>query len=92
MRDRTVRRAAFIIWAAFAFVTWNVVFDRHVYMASMHFTQDQIEKFQAGQPIDSIERGFRPHVRQAAWEASAWGGSVLATGLGLALALRRRPE
>jgi hypothetical protein len=90
MRDRSIRRAAFIIWAVFAFVTWNVVFDRHVYVASMRFTQDQIEKFQAGQPINSIETGFRPHVRQAAWEASAWGGSVLAIGVLLSVAGRRR--
>ena len=80
------------MWAVFAFVTWNVVFDRHIYVASVRFTQDQIEKFQAGQPINSIEKGFRPQVRQAAWEASAWGGSVLAIGVLLGMAGRRRRD
>jgi hypothetical protein len=83
-------RTALIVWAAFAFVIWNVVFDRRVYEASVTFTQQQILTFQAGQPVSSIDAAFRPQVRRAAWEASAWGGSVLATGIVLTMVLKRR--
>jgi hypothetical protein len=78
-----------ILWAILAFVVWNVVFDRRVYEASVHFTQQQVETFQIGQPVASIEAAFRPQVRRAALEASAWGGSVLAAGFALTMVLNR---
>jgi hypothetical protein len=87
MRDNG--RAALIVWAVFAFVAWNVVFDRQVYVASMQFTQAQIERYQAGQPVSSIESAFRPQVRQAAWRASAWAGAVLAAGFFLTMWARK---
>ena len=83
-------RTALIAWAVFAFVTWNVVFDRRVYDASVTFTQQQIVAFQSGQPVSSLDDAFRPQVRRAAWEASAWGGSVLAVGFVLTMVLKRR--
>ena len=83
-------RLALILWAVFAFVVWNVVFDRRVYEFSVRFTQQQIQAFQAGQPVASIETAFRPQVRRAALEASAWGGSVLAAGFVLTMVLSRR--
>jgi hypothetical protein len=79
-----------MMWAVFAFVTWNVVFDRRVYEASVAFTRQQIGMFQAGRPVSSIDTAFRPQVRRAAWEASAWGGSVLAAGFVLTMVLKRR--
>jgi hypothetical protein len=87
MRDNG--RAALIVWAVFAFVAWNVVFDRQVYVASMQFTQAQIERYQAGQPVSSIESAFRPQVRQAAWRASTWAGAVLAAGFFLTMWARK---
>jgi hypothetical protein len=78
------------VWAVFALVVWNVVFDRRVYEASVEFTQQQIHAFQAGQPVASIEGAFRPQVRRAALEASAWGGSVLAAGFVLTMVWNRR--
>jgi hypothetical protein len=80
----------FIWWAVFAFVVWNVVFDRRVYEASVDFTQQQILNFQMGQPVASIEAAFRPQVRRAALEATAWGGSVLAAGIALTMVVKRR--
>jgi hypothetical protein len=79
-----------IWWAVFAFVVWNVVFDRRVYEASVAFTQQQIVNSEMGQPVASIEAAFRPEVRRAAWEASAWGGSVLAAGIVLTMVVKRR--
>jgi hypothetical protein len=71
---------------------WNVVFDRRVYEHSVKFTQQQIQNFQAGQPVASIEAAFRPRVRQAALEASAWGGSVLAAGFVVTMVLTRKGQ
>ena len=83
-------RWALVLWAVFAFVVWNVVFDRRVYESSVRFTQEQIQAFQAGQPVASIDSAFRPQVRQAALEASAWGGSVLAAGFVLTMVVARK--
>ena len=82
--------AVLILWVVFAVVVWNVVFDRRVYEASLTFTQQQIQASQVGQPVTSIEAGFRPQVRRAALEASAWGGSVLAAGFVLTMVLNRQ--
>jgi hypothetical protein len=89
MPAKASARTALLVWAAFAFVIWNVVFDRRVYEASVSFTQQQIQTFQAGQPVSPIDAAFRPQVRRAAWEASAWGGSVLATGIAFTIVLKR---
>ena len=83
-------RTALILWAVFAFVIWNVVFDRRVYEASVSFTQEQIVTVQAGRPVAPIEGGFRPQVRRAALEASAWAGSVLAAGFVVTMVLKRK--
>ena len=74
-------RIALLVWAAFAFVTWNVVFDRDVYVAAVQFTQQQIEQHERGQPVASIEQAYRPQVREAAVRAAVWGGAVLAAGI-----------
>lgn len=82
--------AVLVLWAVFAFVVWNVVFDRRVYEAAVIFTQQQITSSQMGQPVASIEAAFRPQVRRAALEASAWGGSLLAAGFVLTMLLNRQ--
>ena len=81
MRGRVSRRAALAIWAASAFVTWNVVFDRQVNLAAVEFTQQQIERHGRGEPVRTIGEAFSPRLRDAALVASAWGAAVLATGV-----------
>ncbi len=66
MRGKHARRITLILWAVFAFVTWNVVFDRQVYEAAVHFTQEQIERQQRGETVATIESAFMPRVEQAA--------------------------
>ena len=93
MRGNTGRKVALILWAAFAFVTWNVVYDRHVYVAAVQFTQEQIPRHQRGEQVSSIENGFAPQLGRAAFQASLWGGGVLVLGLALtAFAERRRRD
>lgn len=81
MPGSKARRTALIVWAAFAFVTWNVVFDRQVYLAGVQFTTEQIQRQQRGEPVVSIDAGFEPALAGAAWRASLWSGGVLIVGL-----------
>jgi hypothetical protein len=80
---------AFALWAAFAFVTWNVVFDRHVYVAAVEFTREQIQRYERGEQVSSIEEAFTPQVGRAAARASVWGASVLAAGVVLLVLVER---
>lgn len=90
MRDDTARTVALLLWLAFAFVTWNVVFDRHVYVAAVRFTQEQIQRRERGEAVSSIEEAFTPEVGRAARQASVWGGAVLVVGLALLQRATRR--
>lgn len=90
MRASAGRRVALIVWSAFAFVTWNVVFDRQVYLAAVEFTQQQIERQQRGEPVSSIDAAFRPRLREAAARAFVCGGSVLVAGIVLASIVGRQ--
>jgi hypothetical protein len=71
---------AMALWLAFAFVVWNVVFDRYVSVAAVEFTRQQIVGHQRGDAVTSIHAGFSPHVRHAAWKASLWVSPVLVGG------------
>ena len=90
MRGSRGRRITLIVWAVFAFVTWNVVFDREVYLAAVEFTQEQIERYQRGETVSSIDAAFSPRVTRAAGRASAWSGAVLAVGAALAVLAGRK--
>jgi hypothetical protein len=79
------------LWAVFAFVLWNVVFDRKVYESAVHFTQEQIARQQRGEAVASIESAFMPEVAQAALTASAWGGAAFVGSLVLIALVDRRP-
>lgn len=74
------RRLAVVLWLALAFVTWNVVFDRAVWLAAASFTRENVERHARGAPLPTINEAYRPSVRQAALYASAWAGGVLAAG------------
>jgi hypothetical protein len=75
------RRAQGVWWAVFAFVTWNVVFDRQVAVAGSDFARDQILRYQQGQPTLRIEDAFTPRVASAALVASGWAALVAAAGV-----------
>ena len=86
------RRVVIALWLAFAFVTWNVAFDRAVSIAAVEFTRNQIAKYQQGTPVDFIEDAFSPRVGAAALEASLYAGVVLALGGMVALRSPRNPN
>jgi hypothetical protein len=76
-------RAAVVVfsfWLVLAFVTWNVIFDRHVSVAAVAFTREQTGNHLAGRPLVSIDDGFTPQVQAAAARASRWAGAIVALG------------
>ena len=77
---KTRRVVVVALWITFAFVTWNVVFDRHVANAAAEFTRDQIVRYQQGTPTTSIDVGFRPRVADAALSAWLWTSPILIAG------------
>jgi hypothetical protein len=68
------------LWAVFALVTWNVIFDRLVNVAAVEFTRDQILRSQGGAPPISIHDGFSPVVQAAARQATLWVVPILGVG------------
>lgn len=74
------RRLAIALWLGLAVVTWNVVFDRAVWLAAAAFTRDNVERHQRGEALPTIEAAYRPQVWQAALHASAWAAGVLVLG------------
>ncbi len=84
------RRLAIALWITFAFVTWNVVFDRGVADAAVELSRDQIVRYQQGAPVGSIDIRFRPRVRQAAVTATLYSGVVLLCGVGALMLADRR--
>lgn len=77
----THRAVVIALWGAFAFVAWNVIFDRLVWTAAMEFTRDQVTHHHAGQPLTSIHDGFSPQVGDAALRATLWTLPIIAAGV-----------
>jgi hypothetical protein len=69
-----------VLWLVFAFVAWNVIFDRLVADAAAEFTQQQVRRQQAGETLTTIHDGFSPRVREAAVQASLWTAPILVVG------------
>lgn len=83
-------RVVVALWAVFAFVTWNVIFDRYLMASAVEFTRDQIVRHQNGAPLVSIHDGFSPSVRHAARQATLWVAPILAAGALVAFLTGRR--
>jgi len=71
---------AIALWAAFAFVTWNVIYDRYVAVSAVEFTRQQVLSYERGEPLTSIPDGFTPRVRDAAWRATLLVTPIVAGG------------
>jgi len=76
----SVKRLAIALWLALTIVTWNIVFDREVWTAAEQFTQDNVARYERGEPVPTINDAYRPQIRVAARDASLWAGGVLAAG------------
>lgn len=80
---------ALALWAAFAVLVFSVIVDVHTRVAATEFMTAQFERRRQGAPLHTIEQGFRPLVRQAAWRAAPWPLLILAIGTGATLAAER---
>lgn len=74
-------RVAIGLWAVFAFAVFNVTFDWQTRTAGHVFAGTQLHRHAAGQPVATINDGFRPMVRAAALRSSAWLGLILGAGV-----------
>ena len=84
-------RLAFALWAVFAIVIFNVMFDWQSRTAGLAFIEEQTYRHALFQPIATIEDGYRPLVAAAAWHAAAWATAVMAAAAGaIVLASRRQ--
>lgn len=86
------RAGVALLWGVFAFVAWNVVFDRHVTSAALEFTRTQVERHHEGEHGASLHTEFSPRVRDAAARASLWVSPILVAGaLAIYVHARRKP-
>ncbi len=83
-------RLAMALWFLLAIVVFNVRFDWNTRMAGHAFVQSQIVKKQQGLPLQTINDGFRPMVRESAIDASKWLVVIAAAGVVLTLATGSR--
>jgi hypothetical protein len=85
-------RAAIValgLWAVFASLVFSVVVDVHTRAAAADFMAAQYQRRVQGVPLDTIETGFRPLVRAAAWQAAPWPIAILVVAAGATLAAER---
>ncbi len=87
MRRRSL--AALALWAVLAGLVFSVIFDHHTRVAAAEFMAAQFQRRAHGVPLDTIDDGFRPLVRQAARRAAPWPLLLLVVGTGAALVAER---
>ena len=84
---------ALALWAILALAVFSVTFDWHARVAGYEFVRAQVQRRAQGLPLETIEHGFRPLVRAAAWQSSLWLLVILAGGTSAVLmAARRHPQ
>jgi len=69
------------LWAVLACAVFSVTFDWQTRAAGHRFAGSQLQLYEAGLPVATINEGFRPVVRSAALRSSAWLGLILGTGV-----------
>ena len=77
------------LWILLAIVVFNVTYDWQTRAAGHAFVQSQLARRQQGEPIISINDGFRPMVREAAANSAVWLVLIAAAGSGATLIVAR---
>jgi hypothetical protein len=84
---------ALLLWAILALAVFSVTFDWQARVAGYEFVAAQVQRRAQGVALETIENGFRPRVRAAAWQSSVWLLLILGGGSGAVLmAARRHPN
>jgi hypothetical protein len=85
------RRAwSMALWAVLACAVFSDLLDWKMRQAGLRFVHAQAERRAQGAALDTIENGFRPLVRQAAWDSAAWAMPILILGAGATVVAARR--
>src|SRR5687768_14272046 len=83
------------LWLLFAFIVFNITFDRLVAVEGARLTRASVERYLAGERPLTIDEAYRPAVARAALVASLYGAGALALGLVIGrsrIASRRAPR
>jgi hypothetical protein len=79
-------RVATWLWVVWAFVVWNLVFDRVIIEAGRDYVRLAAAASEGSGPYLKIEDMMRPARSRALWLATASAGVILVVGF---IALRR---
>jgi hypothetical protein len=79
-------RLAAWLWVAWAFVVWNLVFDRVIIEAGREYVRIALAAADRGGPYAKIDDTMRPARSRALWLATASAGVILVVGF---VAIRR---
>jgi hypothetical protein len=79
-------RLAAWLWVVWAFVVWNLVFDRVIIEAGRDYVRVAVAASESSGPYAKIEDTMRPARSRALWLATASAGVILVVGF---VALRR---
>ena len=89
--DRRRVRLAAVLWLLFAFVVWNVVFDRILVIEGRAYVYAAAVAVSQSAPYVLACPWMGAAQTRALWTATAAAGGVLAAGIaGFAVALRAR--
>jgi hypothetical protein len=89
---RRARRVAMGLWIAWAFLTWNVVFDHVIVVAGREYLVAAGLAARSAGPYARLDDWMHPAVARAAWVASACAAVILTVGwVGIRFAGRRKP-
>ncbi len=83
-------RWSLALWAVLALAVFSDLFDWRTRQAAFQFVAAQDARRAQGQPLETIETGFRPLVRAAAMRSSVWAGLILVVGTAATVAVARR--
>jgi len=84
MRRLSHRRAivvAIVLWLVFAFVVWNVVFDRIIVLAGRRYSHDATVLYRSTGQYLLIDSVMRPAVAYGVKVASALAGAIVVVAL-----------
>jgi hypothetical protein len=85
---------AVVLWLVFAFVVWNVIFDRIIVLAGRRYSHDAMVLYRTTGRYLHIDDVMRPAMAHGVRVASAVAASIAIVGLVLIrlAASRTRPE
>jgi hypothetical protein len=85
-------RVARWLWIAFAFVVWNVIFDRILVLAGRQYVHAATVAARGSGPYLRVDDWMRSAMTRGLWDATAAAAVILAIGLiCVSLAARGRP-